>query len=112
MTLDELAMIKIPTVESLDTPAFREGTMLKVDLIEMAPPPDEQTMDERFASLYEALEQLTPRQRNSIIHLYKVQREIDPSARTYTFIDPYTFNRLRAALEDHLTKMLRPEREE
>lgn len=110
--LDELARIEMPTVESLDTKAFREGTELKIDLIEMAPPPDEVDPDERFAPLYEALAELTPRQRNAIIYLYQVQGEIDPSARTYNHIDPHTFKRLRIALEKHLTQMLWPKQKE
>ncbi len=102
-SLAELAKKNIPNVESLDTPAFRESSTLKIDLIEMAPPPVEKR-EEQFAPLYNALKQLTPIQRQQIAKTYGVG-DLDPDVRIYG-VHPETLTKLRKALEPYLKQML------
>lgn len=107
--LAKLASISIPTIESLDTPAFRKGTFLKVDLIEMAPPPDEE-QETRFAPLYKAIERLTPRQRHNLAKQYGVG-ESNPAYSTWSGVTPHVMESLRKALEPHLKQMLSEQEE-
>lgn len=111
--LAKLAMTPIPTVESLDAPAFRTGTTLKIDLIEMAPPPDDdqEAANMRFAPLYEALAKFTPRQRHNIAKQYGVGQS-EPTFATWQGVTPYVRDQLRKALEPHLKQMLSSEQEE
>lgn len=108
LPLAELAAKQIPTVESLDTPAFRSSSTLKIDLIEMAPPPDEEH-EGRFAPLYEALARLTPRQRNSIAKRYGIG-EIDESIPVYNPTEAH--KALRRALAPYVSMMVSQEHEE
>jgi DNA-directed RNA polymerase sigma subunit (sigma70/sigma32) len=108
--LAKLAATPIPTVESLDAPAFRESTTLKIDLIEMAPPPDEKE-NKRFAPLYEALARLTPRQRHNIARQFGVG-ESNPAYTSWQGVRRQTLDQLRTALEPYLKHMLSPEQEE
>lgn len=80
LTRGKLLAFELPKVESLDVSAYRNSTRLKVDIIEVAPFPDDAELedaeqrearnDRRFAPLYEALQKLTPKERNRVVKRY------------------------------------------
>lgn len=107
----------VPTVESLDTPAYRDGTLLKVDLITV-PEPDGQSSEEReaardrrFAPLYQALASLTERERATVMKHYGLgpydEKLLYRGSGSYP--GRYALDKLRRALEGHLTQMLAPQ---
>jgi len=65
----------------------------------------------RFEPLYEAIAQLTPRQRHNLAKQYGVG-EINPAFTGWQGLTPYVQDKLRKALEPHLKQMLSSEQEE
>lgn len=121
-TRDKLLAFEFPKVERLDVPAYRNRTRLKVDIIEVAPLPDDAELegaeqrearnDRRFAPLYEALQKLTPHERNGIIQRYGLDPDLmDNSITVPGQVSTFAARKLRKALEGHLTQMLNPGQE-
>lgn len=118
-TRETMATFDIPAVERLDVPAYRGGTRLKVDIIEVAPLPDDEELEDaeqreaRFAPLYEALQQLTPKQRNAVVKRFRLGDDLlDPSVGIRASVPLEAVQKLRTALEGHLKQMLSPEQQE
>lgn len=106
---EKLLKADIPMVESLDNRAFREGSTLRVDLVQAV---DENQPKKQFAWLYEALQRLTPRQRNIIAKTFEVG-EFDPDISVGT--RPNNLDALiplRRALTPYLTQIIEPEPEQ
>ncbi|HXR65831.1 MAG TPA: hypothetical protein VN729_07905 [Ktedonobacteraceae bacterium] len=80
MIIEDLKQVEMPVVTtSLDEPVYRhtETTLLTVDIVEISMPPVEEVersqteeQAERWKLLYQAIEELTPRQREYLIRGY------------------------------------------
>jgi DNA-directed RNA polymerase specialized sigma24 family protein len=103
------------TIESLDAPLYQDGKQIIVDLIEAPTPqpePDEETMQRKYAALYEAIRTLPEFGQEAIIRLYGL---FGNPAETAGDIGPrqiihdrasYTRKKLRKLLAEHLQQML------
>jgi len=106
---EQLATTEFPTVESLDVLAHRKSARLKVEIISLE---EDAARTQRFAPLYEALQRLTPKQRNAVVRRYRLGDELlDPSVTPPKGVHTETLQKLRKALEGHLKQMLSPEQE-